>query len=258
MDLLAPASVGAVVLFAARVSGLVMVAPVFSAKSLPMMLRATLIVLLTWLLAPVALKSAQGAVPLTPAVLLSETLVGFAIGFGVALLVGAAEVMGDLLSVQIGLSGAAVLDPLTNQQVPVLGQFSNLFALALLLAMDAHLVMLDALAASTRVLPVGGATDMPAGAAALVGLGGSLFVLGLRFAAPIIAVVLLANAALAIMGRAAPQLNVLAVAFPVQIGLGLLALFAALPLIATYFINWEPSYDAALTRVFSAFAGGGR
>ena len=136
--------------------------------------------------------------PLTPTAMLSETLIGFAIGLRAALLVGAAEAMGDLLAVQIGLSGAAVLNPLTNQSVPVLGQFTNLFALALLLAVNAHLTMLDTLAASTRLLPVGGATDMPAGAAAMAGLGGSLFVLGLRFAAPVVAVVLLANAALAI------------------------------------------------------------
>ena len=66
---------------------------------------------------------------------------------------------------QIGLSGAAIIDPLKQTQGPALGQFLNLYAVALLLALNAHLVMLDALAASLQHVPVGSAIDMPAGVA---------------------------------------------------------------------------------------------
>ena len=66
VDLLAPAAVGTVLLFGARVGGLLLVAPVFSAKSVPMTVRTALLVVLTWLLAPVALRARAARCRLTP------------------------------------------------------------------------------------------------------------------------------------------------------------------------------------------------
>ena len=162
------------------------------------------------------------------------------------------------MAVQMGLSGAASLDPMTELSVPVLGQFTALFAVTLLLAVDGHLIMIDSLAASMSLLPIGTPIEVEAGLAAMVAQGSSLFMLGLRFAAPVVAVVLIANAALAVLGRAAPQLNNLAVAFPLQIGVGLLALAASVPLLATFFAGWAGEYDGTLVRLFSAMQPGGR
>ena len=110
-----------------------------------------------------------------------------------------------------------------------------------------------------RAIPAGSALDLQRGVGALISLGGTLFVLGLRFAAPIVATVMIGNAALAVLSRAAPQLNILSVAFPLQIGLGLFAIGATLPLIATYLGEWPAHYDSQLTTIFGAFtplAGG--
>jgi flagellar biosynthesis protein FliR len=258
MDLFAPGSAATAVLVGARVGGVLLIAPVFASRTVPMMLRTAILVLLVVLIHPVAL-AVPGAEPvLTPGTVIAETLIGFAIGLGAALFVGAAEAAGDLLAVQMGLSGAASLDPLTNHSVPVLGQFASLFAVALLLAVDAHLIMVDSIAASLRYLPPGTPIDVQAGLGAMASLGSTLFLLGLRFAGPVVAVVLIANAALAVLGRAAPQLNVLQVAFPVQIGVGLLALTASIPLIATFFNGWAGEYDGLLTRLFGALHGGAR
>lgn len=259
-DLLTPASVNALLLLGFRLGGLLLVAPLFSSRTVPMMVRTSLLVVLTWLLAPVAIGAgaAAAAPALTPLNALTETLVGFAIGFGAAVLVAGAEAAGELLSLSIGLSGAAALDPISHASIPVLGQFANLFAVALLLSIDAHVGMIDALAASLRFLPVGASVNGPAGAAAMVSLGSQLFLLGLRFAAPIIVVVMLANLALGVLSRAAPQMNILAVAFPIQIGLGLLALFASLPLIATFFGGWSGVYEGVISHVLFALSGGRR
>ncbi|HEX7243328.1 MAG TPA: flagellar biosynthetic protein FliR, partial [Longimicrobiaceae bacterium] len=199
-----------------------------------------------------------GAEPaVTAAGLLGETLIGFAIGLGAAAVVGAAEVAGELMTTQVGLSGAALLDPLSNQSVPVLGQLMQLFAVALLLAFDAHLAMIDAVAASLRYIPVGSPVDFRGGMGAMVSLGSTLFSLGLRFAAPVLAAVLIANVALAVLSRVAPSLNVLSVAFPIQIGLGLFTLAAALPLVAAWFTGWGAAYEGTLDHLLGALRGAG-
>lgn len=256
LDLFAPGAGSLIALCGARVSGLMLVAPVFSARLVPPMVKACLIVLLTMLLTPVAGAHVSGAPALTPATVLGETLVGFVIGLGAALLVGAAEAAGELMAIQIGLSGASIMDPVNQHQVPALGQLMQMTALALLLSLDLHLVMLDAVAASTRLLPVGTEMELAGGATAMVRMGSTLFVLGLRFAAPVVAAVLVANVALAILSRAAPQLNVLSVAFPLQIGIGLFALAAALPLIATFFTGWAGAYDGMVGGVLRVLGGG--
>lgn len=251
-DPTAPGAIELVVLWAMRIGGLLLVAPVFSGRNLPMMLRASLLVLLTVVMLPAALGHTVEAPRITAATILSETLVGFAIGLGAAVFIGAAEVAGDVLSIQTGLSSASVLDPMTMESTPTLGQFAHLFAISLLLALNGHLLIVEALAASVAAVPVGGAIALEPGLGAMVALGTTLFALGLRFAAPVVAVVLITNVALGILARVAPQLNMLIVAFPIQIGIGLFTLAVSIPLIATSFVSWPGAFESVLSTLLGA------
>jgi flagellar biosynthetic protein FliR len=250
----APETMATLVLLASRVGGVVLVAPLFSARMIPVMARTALVVLLTIVLHPAA-RAVAGTLTVTPLSVLSETLVGFTIGLGAALIIGATEVAGEYMSLQIGLSGAALLDPLSNHQSSVLGTFLQLFAVTILLTAGGHLVMLDALADSTQRLPLGGAIASGSGLLELAGLGGTLFSFGLRFAAPIIAVALVANVALAVLSRAAPQLNILQLAFPIQILIGLATLLASIPVIGSWMLGWESTYADILSRALAALGG---
>lgn len=253
-DPTAPGALALVALLGARVGGLLLVAPALSDRPVPVMVRAGVLVLLTLLLVPAGAAAADAGVPrVTAASLVSETLIGMALGLGAAVFVGAAEVAGDLISVQMGLSAATVLDPVTHQSSSALAGFNRLFAVALLFSVGGHLAMIGALAASVEVLPVGGPVAGAAGVRALVALGGELFGLGLRFAAPVAAALLVSNVALGVLSRTMPQLNVLMVAFPVQIGLGLFTLGVALPYIAAPFVSWPASYEAVASRVLESF-----
>lgn len=256
-DIFAPGSGTVAVLVALRLTGLMLIAPVFSAATVPMKWRTSLLVLLTIVVQPIAYANMRVIPEITPASAMGELIVGFGIGIGAALLVGAAQSAGELLAIQIGLSGASLLDPLTKQSSPVLANFLSLFAVTILLALNVHLGMIEALADSLRAVPVGSAMDLNAGLANLISLGGSLFLVGLRFAAPVIATVMVGNAALAVLSRATPQLNILSVAFPLQIGLGLFALGIALPYIANTLGNWPTAYNQQLTSFFTAIAPGG-
>jgi flagellar biosynthetic protein FliR len=256
-DLFAPGAPATLALFGARVSGLVLVAPVFSARPVPMKVKTSLVIVFSILMVPVAQSHLQRLPDVSPANVVGETLIGFAIGLGAAIILGAAEACGELLSIQIGLSGSAIMDPLSQQQTTALGQLVHLFAISLVLALDGHLVMLDALAASLHRLPVGSPLDLAAGLYGFVSMGSTLFALGLQLAAPVVAVVMIANVALAVLSRAAPQLQILQLAFPIQIMVGLGTLVATLPFIASWFLGWEAAYDGMLTRAMTALAGAG-
>lgn len=249
---------GAVVtaLLAFRLTGLIWIAPVYSSRGVPSPVKASLIVLLAAVMWPAAMASAPTAVRIAAPGVLSELLVGLTLGMGAAVFVAAAESAGDMLAVQMGLSGANVLDPMSRTQLPVLGHFLGLFVTTLILASGGHLVILRALEASLESIPVGVPIDFTAGSFALARLGGTLLWLGLKFAAPVVAAMMIGNATLGILSRTVPQLNVLVVAFPLQIGIGLFVLAATLPYLAAAFTDWGGQYRALSFGVLEHFVPG--
>ena len=253
-DLFQPGVAVALVLVALRVGGLLLVAPMWSAKTVPMRLRTAALVLFAVLLLPAAIADRDpAALVLTPATFAGETLVGFALGFAGAVVIAGAEAAGEMMTISIGLSGAALVDPASNQQTMVLGSFTKLMALTLLLLGGGHVLMLQALAATFDVLPLGGAFDLAAGAHAILPVGTTIFAAALQFAGPVIAAIMLTNVALGVMSRAAPSLNILSVAFPLQIAIGLFTLASSIGLVVTAFRDWPARYAELLDPVLRAF-----
>jgi flagellar biosynthetic protein FliR len=259
-DLLAPGVASALVLVALRVGGLMLVAPLWSARTVPMRLRTAALVLFAVLLLPAALASAPaGGVAITPATFLGETLIGFAIGFAGAIVLAGAEAAGEMLTVSMGLSGASIVNPTEGGQLLVLGQFMRLLALTLLLVAGGHLLMLEALADTFRVLPLGGTLAMGDGLRALAGTAATLFAAAVQFAAPVLGAIMLTNVALGVLSRAAPQLNIFSVAFPLQIGIGLLVLALTLAAVGAAFTTWPAQFGTALEGTLGALVpAGGR
>jgi len=246
-DFFAPGVATAFVLVALRVGGLLLVAPAWSSKQVPMKLRTALLVLFAMLLLPAALDglrasgSAESLV-ITPATFLAESAIGLAFGLAAGMVVAGAEFAGELMTTTIGLSGAAIFDPVNNTQGSLFASFLQLLALVLLMGTGGHLVMLQALGKSFTTFPLGAPIALDAGLRAFVASAGSIFATGLQFAGPVIAAVLLANLALAVLGRAAPQLQIMALAFPLQIGLGLLVFAGSLGLVGRALNDWTPAY----------------
>lgn len=234
------ATAAALLLF--RLTGVVMVAPVFSARVVPMQVRTALLALLVVLLWPAASAALPVGRGLDAPGVLTEALVGTVIGLGAAILIAAAESAGDMLAVQMGLSGANILDPMSQTQMPVLGQLLGLTALTMLVSLGGHVLILETLVESFRIVPPGGVIEPTGGVGAVTGVGTTLFATGLRLAAPVVAAMMIANAALGVIARTVPQLNVLMVAFPVQIALGLFVLGVSLPLMATVLAGWGEGY----------------
>ena len=250
-DFLAPGVAAGFVLTALRVGGLLLVAPIWSAQPVPMRLRTALIVIFAAMLTPIALSGVNAeALRITPATFLGESAVGMVIGLAAAIVVAAAEAAGEQMTVSIGLSGAAIFDPINNTQGALLAPFMQMLSVVILLIAGGHLVMIRAVAESFAVMPIGAPLDIGAGFGAVVPMARSLFSSGMQFAAPVIASVLVLNIALAVLGRAAPKLQIMSVAFPLQIGVGLLTLAGSMALIIQMMSNWTPGFG----RTIEAFA----
>jgi len=137
------------------------------------------------------------------------------------------------------------------------GEIKNLLALAIYVTLGGHLVLLAGVARSLDAIPPGGTIDAVRGGTAIVALAGTIFDVAVRAAAPVIAALLLANFALAILSRAVPQLQAMAIAFPITIGLGFLVMGAALPFTGAFVGEWVGTLPGTVARTVGAFVPAG-
>ena len=222
--LLTPQHMLVLVLTLSRISGLVMIAPVFGSADVPVRIRG----LLALALALVILPTNWGSSPPEPATLLdfltmvaTEVILGFALGAGVWLLLMGVQLGGMLVSQASGLSLADVFNPNLDSSTPVLGHFLYLIATAIFLTIGGHRALIAALLESFSTVPLGQSPLTLMLPEMLNDITAQSFNLAIRVAAPGVAALLLATVVLGMIGRALPQLNVMIV------GVGLNAMLAA-------------------------------
>jgi flagellar biosynthetic protein FliR len=214
-----------------RVLGLMLSEPVLANRSVPVSARVGLAIMVTLLVAP-TLPPMPRVDPASAAgvfIAVQQLLIGLAMGFVMRIALTAAETAGQLAGLQMGLGFAVFFDPQSTAQTAVVGQFLGLFAILLFLSMNGHALVISGLGESFRVLPVTAEPVNPVGLRVLAGWGSVIFTVGLLIALPVIAALLIANVAVGIMTRAAPQLNIFAVGFPVTLVTGFVALYLAIP-----------------------------
>jgi flagellar biosynthesis protein FliR len=217
-----------------RVGALLVAAPLFGARTVPVRTRAILAVLIAFLVAPVfpparpvALFSVDGLLAMG-----SEVLLGLALGFLVQMMFAALAMAGEIVALSTGLAFATMVDPDRGVSVPLIGQYYVIFSTLLFLAFDGHLALLDLVMHSFAPLPAGSAAALADGWWQLVAWGSDMYRGAVLVALPAAAALLLANVAMGLVARSAPQLNIFAVGFPVTLLLGLLFLLLTLPALA--------------------------
>jgi flagellar biosynthetic protein FliR len=207
-----------------RVGILFLMLPFFGARGVPVLWKAGFSLLLAAILVPVLPPSPR--LPMnTPRLVMglaSEALLGLVLSLGVFMLLSAVQLAGQLLGFQMGFNMASALDPQTGAQSSVISQFLYLFTVLLLFAIDGHHLFIAALVSSFEKIPPGTFLLQGLHVGYLVALGGEMFLTGFKIAAPVMVALFLSNLCLGIVARTVPQVNVLMVGFPLNIGLGLI------------------------------------
>jgi flagellar biosynthetic protein FliR len=144
------------------------------------------------------------------------------------------EVAGELIALQMGLSFATLYDPQSSGQTGVISDLFILLATLMFMSLNGHLAVLNILAGSFTLLPVGAALPV-AGWHGLVLTASAIFGTGLLMSLPIMAALMITSIALGILTRAAPQLNVFAIGFPVTMIVGYSMMILAMSYIAPSF-----------------------
>jgi flagellar biosynthetic protein FliR len=153
-------------------------------------------------------------------ILAQQLLIGFAMGFSLRLVFSAIDLAGNMIATQMGLGFATLYDPQNTGQTPVLSEFIGLLALLVFMAINGHLMVIATLMQSFTAIPISANALGSASWLNLANAGVVVFSSGLLLSLPIVAALLITNVALGVLSRAAPQLNLFAVGFPVTLALG--------------------------------------
>jgi flagellar biosynthetic protein FliR len=230
-------SVGDFILPFTRVAALFSVAPILSSPFLQLRIKVAIASVITIFMLPlltstqeVILFSANGFIQVGV-----QVLIGLLIGFMLRLVFSALTIAGENIAVTMGLGFAQITDPVNGVTVPIVSQFLSISATLLFLALDGHLALLNMLFDSFTYIPIGYSFQHQDALWGVVSWASNMFSGALMVAIPAITALLIANSALALMTRAAPQLNVFSVGFPITIILGLVVIALTLPSMAIVF-----------------------
>ncbi len=226
--------VQAVVLIFIRISAILVSAPLFGSKNVPVQMKAGLSCALTIAVLPVIgfREVYLTGVPSLVSAMLGEILIGIIIGFTARLIFAAVQLAGQLVGFQMGFGIVNVMDPQTSTQVAIIAQFQNIITLLVFLALDAHYWFILSIAKSFELIPPLGFCFTDSLMEALVRLSCDMFVVAAKLAAPIIAALLFTSMALGLIARTVPQMNIFIVGFPLKIAIGLLGVGFSLPLLS--------------------------
>lgn len=239
------------VLVLARVSGLFLSAPIFSSRQMPTRLKVMLAVILGAMIAyfiPVTGTAGISTPMYLGLALISETLIGYTIGFVAYMLFAGLQLAGQLMDMQMGFAIVNVIDPQTGTQIPMMGNLTQTVALLSYLAVNGHHYLLQAVIQSYQVIPVLGLSLGGVFYDRLFSISAEMFVIALKVAAPVVIAVLISDIAMGFIARTVPQMNVFIVGLPLKILLGLGGLMIMMPVYLWVF-------DLLFTRFFGYLDG---
>jgi flagellar biosynthetic protein FliR len=213
-----------------RIGGILAVMPIIGSRSAPPMVKVGLALAFGLALLPVVRVPDLPEDPLRMTMGLgAELLVGLVIGMALRLLFAGIELAGDMMSTQMGLGMAQILDPSTSHPAPLISHLYTLLASLIFLSLNAHFLLIQTVAGSFDLVAPFGASLSENLMEDVVRLSQGMFLIALKLAAPVMVTMLLVNLGMAVIGRSVSQMNVFLLSQPLTITTGLLVMGAGLP-----------------------------
>lgn len=216
-----------------RLSGMLLMVPLFSGSYVSMRIRLFLAVFITLAVAP----SMELPPPIDPftwhgiLLIVQQLGIGVAIGLIFAVVFQAFVIAGHLASMAMGLAMASMVDPATGVNTPIIGRYFTIVATLLFLLMNGHVMVFKAVMQSFETLPIGLHFFTQDSLERIFNFGAQMFESGVAIALPLVTALLLVNVSFGVIARAAPALNIFAVGFPVTLLVGLIMLLFITPLL---------------------------
>lgn len=232
------------VLILTRVGAFFSSSPLFSWKAIPVRTKVIMALLVSAFFAaitPCEFTSENITLIETTLLIANEFLYGLAMGLVAYCLFAVVRASGQIISRQMGLTMAKVLDPFSGEQGQPLGMLLEIIFILLLFATSSHHLLIQVLSRSFQTFQPGLTPDVGVLVESVLTASSSLLMLALRMSAPLLAAFLLLMVVLAFMARVAPEANLLFLSMPLRVGMGMIMLTVFIPFLTNYintFTTW--------------------
>ncbi len=226
-----------------RIMGMFLVAPIFASESLTARGKFGLMFFVTIVIFPLT----QSFVPKIPSnpiefalVAAIEGLIGAMLGFCIDMAFNVFQLAGQFFTVQMGLGASEVFDPLSEISLPIMGQYLYLIAIMVFLNLKGPALMIQSIYQSFELVNSdaflsGALLESKYG---LVALFGKMFLVALKLSFPIVGALLIVSIAMGLLTKAAPQMNLMMVGFPVSIMITFILMLVIMPAMVDFFQNY--------------------
>jgi flagellar biosynthetic protein FliR len=224
-----------------RISTIIALLPVFGSWSIPFQLKVGLSLLLAVILyGSIMSKGVETAIEFSPGLfillIMKEVMVGLAIGFVSSMLFTAVQFAGMLIDTEMGFGFVELADPFSDEPITVLGQFQVIIFTILFLLFNGHYFLILAIQKSFELVPLMGVNfSGDKMTAHIIVMISNIFILALKFSAPVYVTLFLTELALGVIARTVPQINIFFVGMPLKIIVGIGATIIALPMLSGLF-----------------------
>lgn len=227
-----------------RISALLVSMIGFRGKSVPTRVKALLALSIAFIVSPMVpssgftnLFSLEGFL-----MVIQQILIGVALGFISQMFLNTFVMAGQTIAVQSGLGFATLVDPVNGINTAAVGQFYIILATLVFWAVDGHLAMIQMLVYSFEAVPIGSGWLPAEQLYKIVEWGKWLFIATITIALTPITAMLIINLTFGIMTRAAPQLNIFSIGFPISQITGLIVVWISL---SAFMLHFETIWDSA-------------
>jgi flagellar biosynthesis protein FliR len=223
-----------------RASAFLLVLPFFSAVNFPVTVRVAIGALTALLLAPLLPAFSLDKLDFISllGVMIREVSIGLLLGFVSRMVFYAADLAGSVISTEMGLNLATILDPMNQQSSQIAGTILFYIASMVMLALNLHHWVLLGFERTYEVLPMGGAHLNSALFETIVAQTSRIFVVAVEISAPVIAVAFVVTLVFSLLGRTVPQMNVFSEMLGFRIVGGLIVFGFTLQLTSQYVVNY--------------------
>jgi len=226
-----------------RIAALMSVSPILGMRLIPTRIKIVLAIVITIAVVPVIPEVPQVDVLSPDGVLIifQQFFIGLSMGFILQMVFAAFTMGGQLIAMSMALGFAVMNDPVSGVSVPTVSQLFTILITLTFLAFNGHLILIEVIADSFRTLPIGTTGLSLSSIKGLVSWASYMFIGAVLIALPAIASMLVVNLGFGIMTRAAPQLNIFVVGFPVIITMGFVVILLTLPSMSGHLTNLTES-----------------
>ena len=216
-----------------RISSIFLTAPIIASRNIPYITKIGLAFVITVLLFPIINKEIDLPADILSylIIILNQVVVGIIIGFTAYMIFIAIQLAGQIIDLQMGFGIVNIIDPLSNMQVSIIGQFQFVLGILIFLVINGHHYLFQAISDSFSIVPLKSIGITQVTVDKLIDIFYGMFIIAFKIAGPATIALLLTNVTLGFIARTVPQMNVFIVGLPLNILVGIAAVLLSLPVI---------------------------